>query len=97
MGKGHPIRGTGQKKPTFYERLYQHWLHLKSEDTDNRSEVAVSDQWKKLQPAVTKFEGIYSKLKSQGRLGWNEEKVISAAEGIFFERHKQQFEFLAVR
>ncbi|KAI9981070.1 hypothetical protein PInf_010479 [Phytophthora infestans] len=50
---------------------------------------------KKLQPAVTKFEGIYSKLKSRERSGWNEEKYITSAVGIYAERHKQQFEILA--
>ncbi|EEY64801.1 uncharacterized protein PITG_15587 [Phytophthora infestans T30-4] len=90
-----PIRGAGQKKATFYMRMYQLWLQIKSKESDDRSELAVAGRLKKLQPAVTKFEGIYSKLKSRERSGWNEEKYITSAVGIYAERHKQQFEILA--
>ncbi|KAE9324995.1 hypothetical protein PR003_g16588 [Phytophthora rubi] len=62
---------------------------------DTRTETAVSGRLKKLQPEVTKFEGIYAKLKSRERSGWNEENYISSAIEVYAERHKQQFEFLA--
>ncbi|ETI51150.1 hypothetical protein F443_05470 [Phytophthora nicotianae P1569] len=66
------VRGAGQKKSTFSSRLYSHWLENKRpEDKDPRMEVAIMGRWKKLQPEVTKFCGVYQ------------------------DRHKQPFEFLA--
>ncbi|OWZ19201.1 hypothetical protein PHMEG_0006588 [Phytophthora megakarya] len=45
------------------------WLVTKNSEADSRSEIAVSGRWKKLQPEVTKFEGIYAKVKSRQRSG----------------------------
>jgi hypothetical protein len=69
-----PIRSVDQKKTTFYGRIHQHRLEHLSPGMDARTEVAVPGKWKKLQPEVTKFEGIFAKLKSRERSGWNEEK-----------------------
>eukprot|EP00644_Phytophthora_capsici_P015040 jgi/Phyca11/11634/fgenesh1_pm.PHYCAscaffold_76_\ len=88
-----PIRGAGQKKGSFYAKVYQHWLAQRGAGADERSEAAVSGRWKKLQPEVTKFEGIFSKLKSKERSGWNEEMFVKSAVSIYGERHKQPFEF----
>ncbi|GMF47906.1 unnamed protein product [Phytophthora fragariaefolia] len=66
-----PVRGVSQKKCTFYSRIYEHWLEHKPADADSR-ESAIAARWKKMQPEVTKFSGLYSKLKSRERSGWND-------------------------
>ncbi|KAE9047777.1 hypothetical protein PR002_g850 [Phytophthora rubi] len=89
-------RGAGQKRKTFSSRLYNHWLENKStSDAEARSEIAVIGRWKKMQPEVTKFCGVYSKLKSRERSGWSEEMYLDAAMQVYADRHKQPFEFLA--
>jgi hypothetical protein len=61
-----PVRGTGRKRTTFFASVYEHWLKHKShEDTEDRSESAITGKWKKIQPEVTKFCGIYDKVKSK--------------------------------
>ncbi|KAG1692172.1 hypothetical protein DVH05_025602 [Phytophthora capsici] len=94
MTSEDPIRGDGQTKGSFYAKVYQHWLAQRGAGVDERSEAEVSGRWKKLQPEVTKFEGIFSKLKSKERSGWNEEMFVKSAVSIYGERHKQPFEFL---
>lgn len=69
-----PVRGASQKKNTFYSRIYTHWLEHKPAEADSRSESAIVARWKKLLPEVTKFSGLYSKLKSRERSGWNDEE-----------------------
>lgn len=52
-------------------------------------------RWKKLQPEVTKFCGIYAKVTSRERSGWNDAMYLDAALKVYQERRKQPFEFLA--
>ncbi|KUF70757.1 Glutathione S-transferase T3 [Phytophthora nicotianae] len=90
------VRGAGQKKSTFSSRLYSHWLENKRpEDKDPRTEVAIMGRWKKLQPEVTKFCGVYAKVTSRESSGWNDAMYLDAALKVYQERHKQPFEFLA--
>eukprot|EP00644_Phytophthora_capsici_P019069 jgi/Phyca11/52094/gw1.507.4.1 len=91
-----PVVGTGQKKASFLSRLYEHWLENKTDESgEDRSATAVGGRWKKLQPEVTKFCGVYARVKSRERSGWNDEMYLDAALKIYAERHKQPFEFLA--
>ncbi|OWZ19374.1 hypothetical protein PHMEG_0006389 [Phytophthora megakarya] len=90
-----PIRGAGMKKDTFYKRVYQNWLATKNSKADPRSEIAVSGRWKKLQPEVTMFEGVYGKVISRERSGWNEDMHVKTATDIYSEKHKQPFEFMS--
>lgn len=48
-----------------------------------------------MQPKVTKFCGVYARVKSRERSGWNDEMYLDAALEIYAERYKQPFEFLA--
>nr|KAE8941446.1 hypothetical protein PF009_g8766 [Phytophthora fragariae] len=91
-----PVVGTGQKKKSFAARLYEHWLDNKSEESgEARSVTAITGRWKKLQPEVTTFCGVYAKVKSRERSGWSEEMYLDAALQVYADRHKQSFEFLA--
>ncbi|KAJ8524470.1 hypothetical protein ON010_g16648 [Phytophthora cinnamomi] len=90
-----PIRGAGQKKATFFERVYQQWLENVGANAEPRSEKAIAGRWKKMQPEVTKFEGIYMKLQSQERSDWSEQTYIENTAKIYQERTKQPFEYLA--
>ncbi|EEY67932.1 uncharacterized protein PITG_18344 [Phytophthora infestans T30-4] len=56
---------------------------------------ASSGRWKKLLPEVTKFEGIFTKLKSQPRSGWSEPMYVENTAKIYQERTKHPFEYLA--
>jgi hypothetical protein len=89
------LRGAGQKKETFYGKIYQHWLQNKSAESEDRSVAAIAGRWKKLLPEVTKFEGIFSKLKRRECSGWNEAMYIANAAKIYNKRHKQPSEFKA--
>ncbi|GMF28693.1 unnamed protein product [Phytophthora fragariaefolia] len=90
-----PIRSTGQKENTLFNRIYRPWLENRStEETEERTEVAITGRLKKLQPEVPKFDGNYAKLMRKERSRWNKTMHIDAAVKSYDERHKQPLGFM---
>ncbi|KAE9073438.1 hypothetical protein PF010_g25072 [Phytophthora fragariae] len=48
-----------------------------------------------MQPKVTKFCGVFSKLKSRERSRWSEEMYLDAAMKVYADCHTRPFEFIA--
>jgi hypothetical protein len=86
------IRGANQKRQKFTTCLYEHWKKNKSAaDQNDRTEIAIIGRWKKILPEITEFCGIYAKLKSKERSGWNEAMYVENACKIYAERYNSSF------
>ncbi|KAG9400510.1 hypothetical protein AC1031_010729 [Aphanomyces cochlioides] len=81
-----PISGTGQKKATYYKRVYDTFVALQS--TEDSSSIPV--------PHVNKFVGCYSKATSLVRSGWQDEDYVKLALEMFRHEKETEFELLDV-
>ncbi|KAG9399949.1 hypothetical protein AC1031_011415 [Aphanomyces cochlioides] len=94
-----PITGTGQKKATYYKRVYDTFVALQStEDSSSipvpRTAVAIENRWKTMQADVNKFVGCYSKATSLVRSGWQDEDYVQLALEMFRQEKETEFELL---
>ncbi|EGZ12292.1 hypothetical protein PHYSODRAFT_336728 [Phytophthora sojae] len=66
-------------------QLCRSWLETSEdanksdEDKEDRSETAINGRWKKLQPEVTKYCGVYGKQEFKFLPAWKELKAVGVA------------------
>lgn len=70
------ITGTGQTQQVFWDKVLQSFNSIRSEQSANsveRKASALKSRWDNIKRDVSKFCGLYSKVKAMKKSGWSED------------------------
>jgi hypothetical protein len=89
-----PITGTGQKKDAFWKSITATFQRLSGPVEEPRTLSSLQCRWASINKDATKFNGIFTQLKSIPRSGWNHTKYEEEALKLYKEEVKEDFKFL---
>ena len=97
-----PITACGQKKTTYYNRVYEAFINLQkqaapdSSTLTTRTVVAMENRWKSVQADINKFVGFYTKATSITRSGYQDDDYVKLANEMYTLDCNSEFELVDV-
>ena len=94
-----PFKGTGQKKTSFYNKVYDRFKLLQ-QSTLKENEIipwtskSIKQHWRRhISRGVQLFNKFYHQLKNDNKSGWNEEKYMFEASEKYAKETGEKFQF----